>query len=155
MGLEIERKFLVVNDQWRDAVVSKSRLQQGYLATQANASIRVRISDDRAWLNVKGTTVGVSRHEFEYEIPLQDAREMLQHVAEKPFIDKTRYRVRHGEHIWDLDLFAGENAGLIVAEVELESESQPFELPPWAGEEVSHDTRYYNVNLVKHPYSRW
>ena len=155
MGLEIERKYLVVNDQWRDAVVSKSRLQQGYLANQANASVRVRVSDDRAWLNVKSTTVGISRHEFEYEIPLQDAREMLQHVAEKPFIDKTRYRVRHGEHIWDLDLFAGENAGLVVAEVELESESQPFELPPWVGDEVSDDTRYYNVNLVRHPYSRW
>ena len=153
--MEIERKYLVVNDQWRDAVVSKSRLQQGYLANQANASVRVRVSDDRAWLNVKSTTVGISRHEFEYEIPLQDAREMLQHVAEKPFIDKTRYRVRHGEHIWDLDLFAGENAGLVVAEVELESESQPFELPPWVGDEVSDDTRYYNVNLVRHPYSRW
>ena len=155
MPLEIERKFLVKHDGWKSYCVRSVRIRDGLLASSNGCKVRVRISDTRATLAVKGPEVGISRPEFEYEIPLQDAREMLQHVAEKPFIDKTRYRVRHGEHIWDLDLFAGENAGLIVAEVELESESQPFELPPWAGEEVSDDTRYYNVNLVKHPYSRW
>jgi adenylate cyclase len=155
MGLEIERKFLVINDLWRESVISHSRLQQGYLANQPNASVRVRVADDCAYLNVKSTTIGISRLEFEYEIPLQDAREMLAQIAEKPFIDKIRYRVRCGEHIWDLDLFEGENQGLVVAEVELESEDQTFEMPLWAGEEVSADTRYYNVNLIKHPYSRW
>lgn len=155
MGLEIERKFLVVNDEWRKSVVSQSHMQQGYLATQGNASIRVRISDTQAMLNIKSVTVGIRRHEFEYSIPLNDAQEMLRHVAIKPFIDKTRYRVSCGEHIWDLDLFHGENEGLIVAEIELMSEEQSFTLPSWVGEEVSDDTRYYNVNLVKHPFSSW
>ena len=155
MGFEIERKFLVINDRWKENVISRSRLQQGYLANQANASVRVRIADDNAWLNIKSTTIGISRLEFEYAIPRQDAEEMLAQSAQKPFIDKTRYRVRCGDHIWDLDQFDGENLGLVVAEVELESEDQPFEMPVWAGEEVSQDTRYYNVNLIKHPYNRW
>ncbi|MCB1761172.1 MAG: CYTH domain-containing protein [Gammaproteobacteria bacterium] len=155
MGFEIERKFLVINDRWKENVISRSRLQQGYLANQANASVRVRIADDNAWLNIKSTTIGISRLEFEYAIPRQDAEEMLAQIAQKPFIDKTRYRVRCGDHIWDLDQFDGENLGLVVAEVELESEDQPFEMPVWAGEEVSQDTRYYNVNLIKHPYNRW
>ena len=155
MATEIERKFLVVNDQWREHVLSESRLKQGYLANQINASIRVRIGNGKAHLNIKSTTIGVSRSEFEYEVPTEDAEAMLREVAQQPFIDKTRYKVRCGDHVWDLDVFEGENRGLVVAEVELAHENEPFEMPPWAGEEVSGEAKYYNVNLVAHPFSRW
>jgi len=155
MANEIERKFLVKNDLWRDAVVSASRMKQGYLTSKGNASVRIRIANDKAFLNIKSATLGIRRLEFEYEIPLTDADEMLAAVAEQPFIDKTRYKVKCGGHIWELDVFEGENLGLIVAEVELASEDESFEVPPWSGEEVSEDPRYYNVNLVKEPYSLW
>jgi adenylate cyclase len=155
MALEIERKFLVVNDKWQDNILSEVVLKQGYIANQPNATVRVRIADDAAYLNIKGATSGITRAEFEYPIPLADAEQILAQVAERPFIDKTRYKVRWGGHVWDLDLFAGENSGLIMAELELSSEDEPFELPPWVGEEVSGDPRYYNASLVKHPYSLW
>jgi len=155
MALEIERKFLVKNELWRDNVVSNTRLQQGYLANQKNTSVRIRTGNGKAFLNIKSVTVGIRRLEFEYEIPLDDATEMLQQIAEQPFIDKTRYIVRCGKHEWELDVFEGENRGLVVAELELESEDERFELPDWAGDEVSDDTRYYNVNLIKHPFSQW
>ncbi|MCP4288492.1 MAG: CYTH domain-containing protein [Gammaproteobacteria bacterium] len=155
MSLEIERKFLVKNELWRDNVVSNTRLQQGYLANQKNASVRIRTGNGKAFLNIKSVTVGIRRLEFEYEIPLDDATEMLQQIAEQPFIDKTRYIVRCGKREWELDVFEGENRGLVVAELELESEDELFELPDWAGNEVSDDTRYYNVNLIKHPFSQW
>ena len=155
MATEIERKYLVKNELWREAVVSQSRMKQGYLSNHGNASIRVRVANDKAFLNIKSATIGIRRHEFEYEIPLADADDMLATVAEQPFIDKTRYKVKHGGHIWDLDVFEGENLGLVVAEVELATEDESFELPPWSGDEVSGDPRYYNVNLVKEPYCRW
>ncbi|MCB1866996.1 MAG: CYTH domain-containing protein [Gammaproteobacteria bacterium] len=155
MALEIEHKFLVKNDLWRSNVISETRLQQGYLANQKNASVRIRTGNGKAHLNIKSTTLGIRRLEFEYEIPLADAREMLREIAIQPFIDKTRYIVRNGAHDWELDVFEGENHGLIVAELELESEDEPFELPEWAGEEVSGDVKYYNVNLIKHPFSQW
>ncbi|MES9903914.1 MAG: CYTH domain-containing protein [Sedimenticola sp.] len=155
MAIEIERKFLVANDEWKRSVVSEAVLKQGYLANQANASVRVRIDGDKANLNIKSITIGIKRAEFEYEVPLDDAEEMLAKVAERPFIDKIRYKVKCGEHIWELDVFAGENSGLVVAEIELDSEDEAFELPAWAGDEVSDDVRYYNVNLVQHPYSNW
>ncbi len=155
MGTEIERKFLVRGDSWRDEVSKETRFKQGYLANQPNASVRVRIQGERAFLNIKSTTIGVRRYEFEYEVPVEEADQMLEHVAERPFIDKTRYEIRHGAHLWELDVFHGENTGLIVAEVELGAEDEALEVPDWAGEDVSHDPRYYNVNLVKHPYSKW
>ncbi|MCB1753047.1 MAG: CYTH domain-containing protein [Gammaproteobacteria bacterium] len=155
MALEIERKFLVKNDLWQNHVISESRLQQGYLANQKNASVRIRTGNGKAHLNIKGTTLGIRRLEYEYEIPLADATEMLREIALRPYIDKTRYIVRNGVHEWELDVFEGENRGLVVAELELESEDEPFELPDWAGDEVSGDIRYYNVNLIKHPFSRW
>ena len=155
MATEIERKFLVKNDLWRDQVISESRMKQGYLASQGNASIRVRVDGGRALLNIKSVTLGIRRSEFEYEIPLEDGEEILAVIAQQPFIDKTRYKVKCGGHVWDLDLFEGENRGLIVAEVELGSEEESFEMPAWAGEEVSDDPRYYNVSLVKNPYTRW
>lgn len=155
MAIEIERKFLVKNDLWHNQVVSQERLKQGYLANQANASVRIRISDGNAHLNIKSTTLGIRRLEFEYEIPFADAEAMLEGIAERPFIDKTRYKVRCGGHIWELDVFEGENRGLRVAELELASEGERFEIPEWAGQEVSDDVRYYNVNLIKNPYSQW
>ena len=155
MGIEIERKFLVANDAWRKDVISEAHLKQGYLANQERASVRVRIGDGRAYLNIKSATLGIRRSEFEYEIPISDAEEMLEQVAIRPFIGKTRYRVKCGEHIWEVDLFHGENEGLIVAEIELAAEDESFEMPEWAGKEVSDDVRYFNVCLVKRPFCRW
>lgn len=155
MGIEIERKFLVKNDQWRKSVVSDAVMKQGYIANQANASVRVRIAKGKAHLNIKSSTIGIKRAEFEYEIPIEEAEEILAQVAEQPFIDKTRYKVKCGNHVWELDIFEGPNSGLVVAEIELNSEDEAFELPEWAGEEVSGDPKYYNVNLVNHPFSQW
>ena len=155
MALEIERKFLVINDKWRDYVLSESVLKQGYIANQENATVRIRVANGKAHLNIKSATTGITRAEYEYEIPVSDAEKMLQEIAQQPFIDKTRYKVRCGAHIWDLDLFAGENSGLVMAEIELTSEDESFELPEWAGAEVSGDPRYYNSCLVKKPFSTW
>jgi len=155
MATEIERKFLVKNQAWRDSVIAESSIKQGYLANQANATVRVRIARETAFLTIKGATKGISRSEFEYEIPVSDAEEMLNALAEQPLIEKTRYKVQCGGHIWDLDVFAGANSGLVLAEVELGSEDESFVLPKWAGEEVSDDPRYYNANLIKHPYAVW
>ncbi len=155
MATEIERKYLVVNDKWKEHVVSESVLKQGYVANQPNATVRVRIAKGHAHLNIKSATTGITRAEYEYEIPLTDAEKILAEIAEQPFIDKTRYKVRCGDHIWDLDRFAGENSGLVMAEIELTHENEPFELPEWAGEEVSGDARYYNSCLVKKPFSTW
>jgi adenylate cyclase len=153
--LEIERKFLVKNDSWRGAAVSQERLIQGYIAANANATVRVRVKGDSALITVKGAGSSLSRREFEYPIPVEDGVEMLRQLAASAPIEKLRYRVPAGRHLWDLDLFAGANAGLILAEVELASEDEVFELPGWAGEEVTGDPRYYNVNLARHPYTQW
>jgi len=155
MGVEIERKFLVKDDSWRSDVESEARLIQGYLADGDKATVRVRVTDDAAYLTIKGPTVGIRRSEFEYPIPIEDAQAMLRDLAVYPAIDKTRYQVRAGGHRWELDLFAGENAGLVLAELEFGSEDEPFELPAWAGEDVSDDPRYYNVNLARNPYRHW
>ncbi|MDH5786609.1 MAG: CYTH domain-containing protein [Chromatiales bacterium] len=155
MATEIERKFLIKDDSWRDAADSGTRFRQGYLIGAERASVRVRIEGERANINIKSATLGIHRQEFEYPIPLADAQELLDTLCEQPQIEKTRYHVRYGDHLWEVDLFAGDNAGLVVAEVELADENEPFAMPPWVGEEVSHDTRYYNVCLVKHPYSEW
>lgn len=155
MALEIERKYLVINEKWRESVESEKSIRQGYLSSSGSASVRVRIAGDKANINIKSATAGISRLEYEYDIPLQDAEELLDQLAEKPLIEKTRYRVRQGDHLWDLDQFFGENQGLVVAEVELDAEDEAFEKPEWAGDEVSDDRRYYNASLIKHPYSRW
>lgn len=155
MGIEIERKFLVANDSWRKDVISETRLKQGYLANQERASVRVRIGGDKAYLNIKSATLNIRRSEFEYEVPVSDAEEMLEQVAIRPFIDKTRYKVKWGEHIWEVDLFHGENEGLIVAEIELEAEDESFQIPEWVEKEVSGDPKYFNVCLVKNPFCKW
>jgi adenylate cyclase len=155
MATEIERKFLVVDDSWRDAVESQTHLMQGYLANSDRATVRVRIKGEQAVLTIKGATRGISRREYEYSIPKEDAQTLLDELADGPVIDKTRYLVRAGGHLWELDVFHGENAGLVMAEIELESEDASFRIPNWAGQEVSDDPRYYNANLVRNPYSRW
>ncbi len=155
MATEIERKFLVRDDSWRQLADSGTRFSQGYLIGSNEASVRVRIEGETANLNIKSATPGIHRREYEYPIPLADAREMLANLCAKPVIDKIRYRLHHGEHEWEIDVFEGDNAGLVVAEIELQHENEPFERPEWLGEEVSHDVRYYNVNLVRHPYKDW
>ncbi|MCA9260842.1 MAG: CYTH domain-containing protein [Planctomycetales bacterium] len=152
MGIEIERKFLVKNDAWRDGV--GKLLCQGYLSLDPDRTIRVRIADDEAWLTIKGRAVGTRRVEYEYAIPLDDARELLQMTAGSP-VEKRRYCIPHAGFVWEVDEFLGENAGLVVAEIELPSEDAQFDLPAWVGPEVTHEARYLNANLVQFPYSRW
>lgn len=155
MAREIERKFLVTGEGWRAAAHDSVHCVQGYLASHESCSIRVRIAGERAWLGIKGATLDIERAEFEYRIPLADARELLERFCVRPLIEKTRHYLHHGGHLWEIDEFAGENAGLVVAELELEYVDEPFERPPWLGEEVSADPRYYNVSLATHPYGRW
>ena len=153
MGIEIERKFLLKNDTWRGATVG-IEICQGY-AQLPGGIFRVRIYGDQAFLTVKGKLRGLSRSEFEYEIPVKDARSMLETVCEKPYIQKQRFLVEFGPNIWEIDEFFGENTGLLLAEIELDSEEETFLLPNWAGKEVTDDFRYYNSNLVKNPYCHW
>lgn len=155
MATEIERKFLVINDSWRNNVTDDIHYLQGYFTTNESCSIRVRIGGGKADLNIKSATLGITRSEYDYPIPVQDAREMLDTLCIKPLIEKTRYHVRHHDRLWEIDVFAGDNAGLVVAEVELESADAVITLPDWIGEDVSHDPRYYNVCLVEHPYKNW
>jgi adenylate cyclase len=155
MGIEIERKFLLKDDSWRQQADAGTYYRQGYLIGAKQASVRVRIEGDQAFLNIKSMTLGVTRQEYQYPLPLDEANEILNNLCEKPLVEKTRYKIQYAGHEWEIDVFAGENAGLIVAEVELQSEQEQLTLPPWVGVEVSADPRYYNVNLVKHPYSTW
>ena len=155
MAIEIERKFLVVNDSWRSLGLGKV-YKQGYIATADNiTTIRVRIIGEEAYLTIKSKTEGISRNEFEYPIRLEDAQMILESLCDRPLIEKIRYKINYDNLLWEIDEFQGENQGLIIAEVELENENQTINLPEWVGEEVSHDPRYYNVNLTKNPYQTW
>ena len=154
MGKEIERKFLVKGDAWR-ALGEGIQYRQGYLSTVKERTVRIRTINEKAYLTVKGLTQGIARVEYEYEIPVGDANEMLNELCERPLIEKTRYTLSAEGHTWEVDEFAGENLGLILAEVELVSEDQAVNLPDWIGTEVSDDPRYYNANLIANPYSRW
>ena len=154
MALEIERKYLVDLEKL-GTLPTGNRIKQGYLSTNKEAVVRVRVKNDKAYLTIKGSNVGVTRLEFEYEIPLDEANEMLEKLCQKPIIDKTRYLIEYENHTWELDIFYGDNEGLVVAEVELSSEDENINLPIWIKEEVSHDERYYNSNLMKHPYKDW
>ena len=154
MSKEIERKFLVVGEAWR-ALAEGVLYRQGYLNSDKNRTVRVRTVADKAYLTVKGITSGVTRMEYEYEIPLEEARAMLEGLAEKPLIEKKRYRIRVGEYVWEVDEFLGMNEGLVVAEIELPDEDAAFERPDWIGREVSNDPRYFNSVLIKHPYAEW
>lgn len=154
MAKEIERKFLLVGDEWR-SLAKGTHYRQGYLNSVKERTVRIRTIDDKAFLTIKGITVGATRVEYEYEIPHADCNAMLDDLAEKPIIEKNRYKIPMGEFVWEVDEFLGVNAGLVVAEIELKSEDQPFDKPSWVGEEVSGDPRYFNSNLVSHPYSSW
>ncbi len=153
MGREIERKFLVTR-----AWTPRGRgvlIRQGFLSTRKGRVVRVRLAGGMATLTIKGLTSGVTRAEFEYAIPGKDARILLDTLCEKPLVVKRRHRERHAGHTWEIDVFAGENAGLVVAEIELESEKEAFARPSWLGAEVSHDPRYANASLVARPYRTW
>ena len=154
MGKEIERKFLLIGDEWK-ALAKGTHYRQGYLNSVKERTVRIRTIDDKAFLTIKGVTVGATRLEYEYEIPHSDCTELLDKLAEKPIIEKRRYKIPYGGLTWEVDEFLGVNEGLVVAEVELQSEDQAFEKPSWVGEEVSGDPRYFNSNLVKNPYSTW
>ena len=152
MPTEIERKFLVTGTAWRQP--KPMRLSQGYLSRAPERTVRVRVADTQAFLTIKGATLGISRAEFEYAIPLADAEQLL-HLCEGPLIEKARHVLVHAGTTWEVDEFFGENAGLVVAEVELRDEAQAFERPDWLGQEVSTDPRYFNSNLASRPYSAW
>ena len=154
MAKEIERKFLVKGDAWRGLAKGTS-YRQGYLSTVKERIVRVRTVGEKGYLAVKGITVNATRLEYEYEIPAEDANEMLDVLCERPLIEKVRYKVGSGGLTWEIDEFEGDNKGLIVAEVELSDVAQAIELPNWAGDEVTGDPKYFNSNLIAHPYSTW
>jgi CYTH domain-containing protein len=154
MGKEIERKYLVKGDAWKKLATGTS-YRQGYLSTVKERTVRVRTIDDKGYLTIKGITIGATRVEYEYDIPVNDASDMLTNLCEQPLIEKNRYKIEYAGLTWEVDEFFGDNDGLIIAEVELESEDQKIELPEWIGEEVTADPRYFNSNLTKHPYKNW
>lgn len=153
MSIEIERKFLLKGDAWR-SLAESAYMCQGYLNTDTDRTVRVRITGEVAQLTIKGRSRGASRAEFEYEIPIDDAKQLMQ-LCEQPIIEKHRSRIPVGDIVWEVDEFLGENRGLIVAEVELQSEDQPLELPDWVGDEVTGDERYYNSRLATNPFQSW
>jgi adenylate cyclase len=155
MATEIERKFLVTSEDWQSQATDHKVMMQGYFGTGEKASVRVRISGDSANINIKSATLEMVRREYEIPIPLADAREMIEHLCQKPIIRKTRYYIPFGQHVWEVDVFEGDNEGLVVAEIELTDPDEQFDRPDWIGEEVSLDHRYYNVCLVKNPYKNW
>lgn len=152
MAVEIERKFLVTGDAWRND--SGVLYRQGYLNRDKARTVRIRIAGDAAFLTVKGKSTGATRAEFEYPVPLEDAQALLA-LSDGPLIEKTRYIVMHAGHRWEVDEFAGDNAGLVVAELELSAEDEAFEAPTWLGEEVTHDARYFNSSLATRPFCTW
>lgn len=154
MATEIERKFLVTGDGWRHGATGIA-IRQGYLAASPAVAVRVRTRGERAFLTVKGGASARVRSEFEYEIPRADAETMLDALCPPPLIEKTRYSVRFADHLWEIDVFAGDNAGLVLAEVELAAADEPVALPPWVGAEVTDDPRYLNANLARRPYRTW
>ncbi len=154
MAIEIERKFRISGDAWRQAATGE-HYRQGYLSTVPERTVRVRVKGDTGYLTIKGATHGAVRSEYEYTIPLEDAHAMLDSLCLRPLIEKTRYTLEYQGLVWEIDAFEGDNAGLVIAEVELESEEQDIALPGWAGEEVTGDARYYNANLVANPYCNW
>ena len=155
MAVEIEHKFLVRDERWRREVERSVRMRQGYLTSDARCSVRIRVAGDQGYLNIKSGTLGIQRSEYEYPIPLAEAEEILDTLCEQPLLEKTRHFVRFGGHLWEIDEFEGDNAGLIVAEVELSRIDEPFDQPDWLGADVSHDIRYYNSQLARHPYRTW
>jgi adenylate cyclase len=153
VGREIERKFLVVSDAWRD-LAEATDMRQGYLAAEPERSVRVRLAAGEATLTIKGPSRGAERDEWEYSIPPHEGAELLA-ICRQPLIEKTRWRLKHGGRVWEVDEFRGANAGLVMAECELPHADAALELPAWVGEEVTADERYYNAYLARHPYGEW
>lgn len=153
MSIEIERKFLVKTEAWRTAGPSQL-IRQGYLNKDPDRTVRMRVAGAEAFITIKGRTVGASKSEFEYPVPLQDAEELLR-LCLPSLIEKTRFQIQYAGHEWEVDEFHGDNQGLVVAEVELEEENEPLILPDWVGPEVTHDPRYFNSSLSEKPHSRW
>ncbi len=154
MGFEIERKFLLTGDGWRELGVGRL-YRQGYMVSDGKRTVRVRTKGESGWLTIKGPSDNGVRREYEYEIPLTDALYMLKNLCRQPLIEKRRYKVEIPPFTWEIDEFFGENEGLLLAEVELESRNQPITLPEWIGRDVTHEGRYYNAHLVSYPYSAW
>lgn len=155
MALEIEHKFLVKNNDWQKYVIKSIEYKQGYLISDNKKSVRIRTTQNKAWINIKSATIGTQRHEYEYEVPISDSLEMLDKLCEKPLIEKTRHFVSSEQHTWEIDVFKGDNQGLIVAEIELSEIGEYFHIPDWIGLEVTQDLRYYNNMLCKYPYNKW
>ena len=155
MPKEIERKYLLADNSWKNFAVGSAAFRQGYIAKSNDCLVRIRISDKEAWITIKGKQVSFTRSEFEYEIPISDAEELLKEFSSENQIVKTRFFLVYQEIKWIVDVFEGENSGLIIAEIELESEISDFALPPWIGEDVTTDFRYTNSNLAEHPYNEW
>ncbi len=154
MAIEIERKYLVKSDDWK-SLATKKYYQQGYLLISKSLTIRVRIIEDKSYITIKGASKGISRSEYEYEIPIKEAEDIIQSLCEKPLIEKYRTKINIDDVIWEVDEFLGENEGLVIAEVELKNEGQKINLPAWIGDEVSGNPKYSNSYLVKHPFKRW
>ena len=154
MGIEIERKFLVKDESWR-AFARGKKYCQGYLSSNKERTVRIRTTGNRGYLTIKGIANGAVRVEYEYEIPVDEAWAMLDDLCEKPLIEKSRYKIEHRGLLWEVDEFYGENQGLIIAEVELDFKDQKFEKPEWIGAEVTGDSKYFNSNLIHHPYNQW
>jgi adenylate cyclase len=154
MPKEIERKFLI-DESLVGELQGGEIIKQGYFPTLNNTAIRARLKGDKGYITIKGQKVGISRPEYEYEIPFNDAKEIIEKLCEKLVIEKTRYKIKHAGHIWEVDVFEGDNKGLVVAEVEMKDESEEVQLPAWVRSEVTDDLRYSNSNLVKYPYKCW
>ena len=154
MPIEIERKYLVIGDAWRSLATPKL-YKQGYIYTENSVTVRVRLIEDQGYLTLKGKRKGASRAEFEYSIPTEDARIMLDTLCDRPLIEKKRYRIELDDDVWEIDEFFGDNQGLILAEIELSSEEQTIHLPEWVGQEVTEEKKYYNSYLARHPYQDW
>ncbi len=155
MGQEIERKFLVIGEEWRNLGEGTS-YRQGYIVTQnPEVTVRVRIAGNQGYLTLKGKREGIRRAEFEYSIPLEEAETLLETLCDRPLIEKKRYSIKIGELVWEVDEFWGDNQGLIMAEVELQTIDQGIDFPPWIGKEVTDDLRYYNSSLAQYPYKNW
>ncbi len=155
MPVEIERKFIIKDDDWKRQRAVSVRLRQGYLKNSIKGVVRIRAAGEKGYITVKGKTVNAVRLEYEYEIPVSEAEEMLDKLCDKPLIEKTRHLIIHKGFEWSVDCFFGENQGLVVAEIELKSRKQLFEKPDWVGREVTHDPRYFNSNLCSNPYKCW
>ncbi|WP_373017016.1 CYTH domain-containing protein [Thiomicrorhabdus sp.] len=159
MAREIERKFLLKNSEWKKHAFKQTHFAQGYLNdisdASAKSSVRVRLEGDHANMNIKSLEIGLSRDEYEFTIPVEDAKKMLATLTVGPVIEKIRYLVKYGNHTWEIDEFLGDNAGLVVAEVEMETEEDSVALPEWAGQEVTEVARFYNISLSKYPFKDW